>query len=82
MRRPTTSSSSTASTPWTGPGQGPGQAGVAVADHAVGRRDQRDGDRAQGALPHADRPAQRRHLLRHAEPAGRGQGDRRASPSW
>ena len=40
--------------------------------------------RAGGAVPDADSPAERRHLLRHAEPAGRGQGDRRRAPicSW
>ena len=59
-------------------GRGPrsGQGRVAVADHPVGGRDQRDGGRAARALPAAARPAQRRHLLRHAEPAGRGQADR------
>ncbi len=54
----------------------PSTGGVAIPDHLVGRRDDTDGGRAQGALPAAHRPAERRHLLRHAEPAGRGQGHR------
>ena len=36
---------------------------------------------AARAVPAADRPAERRHLLRDAEPAGRGQADRPASPT-
>ena len=51
------------------------QGHLAVADHAERRRD--DGDRAAAAraLPEAAGSAQRRHLLRHPEPPGRGQGD-------
>ena len=65
-----------------GPGRGRqrhrarrGQGHLAVADHADRRRD--DGDRAAaaGAVPEAAGSAQRRHLLRHPEPSGRGQGD-------
>ena len=58
------------------------QAGLALADHAERRRD--DGDRtpAAGEVPPARGPAQRRHLLRHPEPSGRRQGDRRAPPTW
>ena len=37
----------------------------------------RDRRPAAGEVPAADRPAERRHLLRHPEPAGRGQADRR-----
>ena len=33
-------------------------------------------DAIRAALPRAARPAERRHLLRHAEPPARGQGDR------
>ena len=62
-------------------GPRPGQGRLAVPDHAVGRRDQPDGRRAARAVPAAARPAERRHLLRHPEPAGRGQADRRASPT-
>ena len=54
----------------------PGQGGLALADHPVGRRDARDGRRDPRAVPAAARPAQRRHLLRHPEPSARGQGDR------
>ena len=57
----------------------PAQGGLAVPDHAVRGRDHADRGRAAGALPAADRPAQRRHLLRHAEPADRGQADRQRS---
>nr|WP_284288058.1 hypothetical protein [Angustibacter aerolatus] len=59
-------------------GARPRAAGVAVADHAVGRRDARDGATAEGALPEPAGPAQRRHLLRHPEPPGGGEGDRAA----
>ncbi len=41
----------------------------------VGRRDDGHRARAARAVPHAAEPAERRHLLRHAEPAGRGEGD-------
>ena len=56
----------------------PRQGRLALPDHAVGRRD--DGDRgpAQAAAAAAAVAAQRRHLLRHVEPAARGQGDRAA----
>ena len=57
-------------------GPRPVQGRLALADDAVGRRDARDGRRDPPALPRAARPAQRRHLLRHAEPPARGQGDR------
>ena len=57
-------------------GPRPGQGGLALPDHAVGRRDPRDGGRDPRAVPAAARPAQRRHLLRHPEPPARGQGDR------
>ena len=55
----------------------PDEGRLAVADHAVGRRD--DGDRAAAAraVPLAAGPAQRRHLLRHPEPPARGQADGR-----
>ena len=58
-----------------GDGARPGEGRVAVADHAERRRD--DGDRAGAAraVPDAAEPAERRHLLRHPEPPGRGQGD-------
>ena len=39
-------------------------------------------DALRERFPLLHRPAERRHLLRHAEPAGRGQGDRRRSPTW
>ena len=54
----------------------PGQGRLAVPDHAVGGRD--DGDRgpAQDPAAAAAVAAQRRHLLRHAEPPARDQGDR------
>ena len=65
-----------------GRGQGPVEGGLAVADDAVGGRDDRDRQRPARALPGPARPAERRHLLRHAEPAGRGQGHRRPRPTW
>ena len=40
---------------------------------------------AQGAVPQPGQPAERRHLLRHLEPAGGGEGDRAeraTSSSW
>ena len=60
-------------------GARPGEGRLAVADHAVGRRDHGDGASAPRAVPRAARPAERRHLLRHPEPPGRGEGDRRRS---
>ena len=57
-------------------GARPGEGRLALADHAVRRRDPRDGASAARAVPRAARPAERRHLLRHPEPAGRGEGDR------
>ena len=63
-------------------GPRPGQGGLALPDHAVGRRDAGDRRRDPRAVPAAARPAQRRHLLRHPEPPARGQGDRRATPTW
>ena len=51
------------------------QGHLAVADHAQRRRDHGDRAAAARALPEAAGSAQRRHLLRHAEPPGRGQGD-------
>ena len=75
-RRPSTSPWSTgpaARTRSTSPD--PDAGGLAVADDAVGRRDRRRrSTRSARRLPRAARPAQRRHLLRHAEPPGRGQG--------
>ena len=38
--------------------------------------------RAARAVPAAAGPAERRHLLRHAEPPGRGEADRRATATW
>ena len=52
-----------------------GEGRVAVADHAVGRRDHGDGRRPARAPARPAEPAERRHLLRHAEPADRGEGD-------
>ena len=49
----------------------PDEGRLALPDHAVGRRDAGDGRPAAGAVPAAHRPAQRRHLLRHAEPPAR-----------
>ena len=43
------------------------------ADHAFGRRRARDRRRPEGALPHDPRPEEGRHLLRDAEPPGRGE---------
>ena len=57
-------------------GPRPVEGRLALADHAVGRRDPRDGGRDPGAVPRAARPAERRHLLRHPEPPARHQGDR------
>ena len=55
----------------------PAEGRLAVADHAVGRRDDGDGPQAAGALPGSAGPAERRHLLRHPEPPAGGQADRR-----
>ena len=60
----------------------PGEGGVAVADHAVGGRDHGHGAGAARAVPDAAEPAERRHLLRHPEPAGRGEGDGRRGATW
>ena len=54
----------------------PSKGGLAVADNAVGGRDRRDRQRPARAFSRPARSAERRHLLRHAEPAGRGQGHR------
>ena len=51
---------------------------LALADHAVGRRDLRDGRPPACALPAARRPAERRHLLRDAEPPVGREADRAA----
>ncbi|CAA9348325.1 MAG: 4-hydroxy-3-methylbut-2-enyl diphosphate reductase, partial [uncultured Frankineae bacterium] len=59
-----------------GGGARPGQGGLPVPDDAVGRRDERDRRRPAPALPPAAGSAVGRHLLRHAEPSGRRQGDR------
>ena len=63
-------------------GPRPRQGRLALADHAVGRRDARDRRGDPRALPAAARPAQRRHLLRHPEPPARRQGDRQSTPTW
>ena len=63
-------------------GPRPRQGRLALADHAVGRRDDGDRRRDPRAVPAAARPAQRRHLLRHPEPPARGQGDRPRTPTW
>ena len=58
-----------------------GQSGtgrMALADHAVGRRDDADRRCAAGEVPVAAVAAVRRHLLRHPEPAGRGEDHRAA----
>ena len=60
-----------------GQGPRPGEARLALPDHALRGRDHRDRQQAARALPQPARPAQRRHLLRHPEPPGRGEGDRR-----
>jgi hypothetical protein len=46
------------------------------ADDAVRRRHRRDRRDPQAALPRHRGPAQGRHLLRHHQPAGGGEGDR------
>ena len=49
------------------------------SDHALGGRDEPDRtDPRRNAIPSIQRPPPRRHLLRHAEPPGRRQGDRPA----
>ena len=56
---------------------GPGEkVVVALPDHAVGGRDGRDRRARCAAAAAAGRPAERRHLLRHAEPPGCSEGDR------
>ena len=57
-------------------GPRPGEGGLALPDHAVGRRDAGDRGGDPRAVPAAARPAERRHLLRDPEPPARGQGDR------
>ena len=51
-------------------------------DHALGRRCLGRHRRAQAALPRNPRAEEGRHLLRHAEPPGRGQGAGRRSATW
>ncbi|EUA50483.1 lytB family protein [Mycobacterium xenopi 3993] len=60
-----------------GPGEGARreQGDLAVTDDFVGRRDHGHRRAAAAAVPETPGPAQRRHLLRHPEPPGRGQGD-------
>ena len=60
----------------------PGEGGLALPDHAVGRRDDGHRRRHPAALPPAARPAERRHLLRHPEPPAGDQGDQPAAPTW
>ena len=60
----------------------PEQGGLAVADHAVGGRDDGDGGPAQQRFPLLQSTAERRHLLRHPEPPAGGQGDRPATATW
>ena len=60
----------------------PARVVLALPDHALGRRDPRDGRRHPRAVPAAARPAERRHLLRHPEPPARREGDRRRLPTW
>ena len=48
-----------------------------LADHALGRRDQRDHRRAAREVPEDRRSAHRRHLLRDDQPPGRRQAARR-----
>ncbi len=57
-------------------GPRPGEGRLALADDAVGGRDDADRRRAARAVPAAAVPAVGRHLLRDAEPAGRGEDDR------
>ena len=59
-----------------GPGPRPGQGRLAVPDHAVRRRDHADRRRTPRPVPHPAVAAERRHLLRDAEPASGGEGDR------
>jgi 4-hydroxy-3-methylbut-2-enyl diphosphate reductase len=51
------------------------EAGRRHADHAVGRRRGRDRGRGARALPGHPRAQAAGHLLRHPEPAGRGEDD-------
>ena len=55
-----------------------GTARLHHADHPLRRRHGGDRGHPARALPRHRRPAQGRHLLRHDQPAGRRQGDRRA----
>ena len=57
----------------------PPQPRLCHADDAVGRRHDRDRGRAAPPLPGDPGPEDGGHLLRHHQPAGRGQGDRRAT---
>ena len=59
-------------------GRGRAQAGLHLADHAVGRRDADDHRQAARALPAHHRAAHRRHLLRDHQPPGRRPPDGRA----
>ena len=54
----------------------PEQGRLALPDHPVGGRDAGDGGPAQVSAAAAPVAAQRRHLLRHLQPAARGEGDR------
>ncbi len=56
----------------------PQQPRLCHADHAVGRRHGRHRRRAAPPLPGDPGPARGRHLLRHHQPPGGGEGDRRA----
>ena len=62
-------------------GARPRQAGLALPDHPLRRRDDGDGPPPARALPEPAGSAARRHLLRHAEPPGRDQEGRRATPT-
>ena len=76
-RRPSTSRSSTARPASTRRGAGPRE--VAWLSQTTLSVDETDADGAARCArgSRSARPAERRHLLRHPEPAGRGQGDRR-----
>ena len=63
-------------------GPRPVQGRLALPDHALGRRDDGDRRRAQGAVPPAPLPAQRRHLLRHAEPPDSRSSRSPRTPTW
>ena len=62
----------------------PGRARLPHPDHALGRRHRGDRRHPAPPLPGDPGAAQRGHLLRHLEPAGGGQGDRRraATRCW